>query len=106
MLREAIAMAETGISFLRELPTQSTDVMDQPGKERCRKAKAKLSFRAHLACAGLGNVDAAIGYLEEAKRYEPETAGMLDAKIDALRDEGGDGLRGDGKREVVLWEIC
>ena len=104
MLQEAIAMAETGISFLRELPTQSTDVLDQPGKERCRKAKAKLSFRAHLACAGLGDVDAAVGYLEEAKRYEPETAGMLDAKINALRDESGDSPRGDGKRELVLWE--
>ena len=104
MLREAIAVAENGVGFLRALPTQSTDVVDQAGNKRCRKAKAKLSFRAHLACAGLGDVDAAIGYLEEAKRYEPETADMLDAKMNALRDEGGDALRGDRRGEVVLWE--
>jgi hypothetical protein len=103
-LREAIAVAETGISFLRALPTQSKDVIDLAGNKRCGKAKAKLSFRAHLACAGLGDVDAAIGYLEEAKRYEPQSAGSLDAKINALRDKGGDALRGDGKREVMLWE--
>jgi hypothetical protein len=84
LLQETIAVAATGIGFLRALPTQSTDVVNLAGSKRCGKAKAKLSFRARLACAELGDVDAAVGYLEEARRYEPETVGMLDAKMNAL----------------------
>jgi hypothetical protein len=103
-LQEALAVAETGIDFLRQLWTRNTDLIDMAGNNRCGKAKAKLSFRAHLACTGLGDVNAAIGYLEEAKRYEPESAGSLNAKIDALRDEGGEAPEGDGRKEVVLWE--
>jgi hypothetical protein len=104
MLQDAIAVTETGIGFLRALLTQSTDVMGLKEEKRFREVKARLSFRAHVACAGLGDVDKAIGFLEEAKRCESQSAGLFDAKIDALRDESGEASRCDGKREVMLWE--
>ncbi|KAL5392861.1 hypothetical protein DPSP01_000556 [Paraphaeosphaeria sporulosa] len=53
-----------------------------------RKSKAKLSFRTHAACKGMGDVDAAVGYLREALKYEPETSDMLLRRIEGLKEEG------------------
>jgi hypothetical protein len=39
---------------------------------RVKKCKTKLSRAARGHVKAFENIDAAIGYLEEAKRYEPE----------------------------------
>lgn len=103
-LQEARAVAEWGIRFLSARPTRSSDEIENEEDIRIRKAKAKLSFRTHLACKGLGDVDAAIGYLQEAKRYEPETAVKLDEKTKALRIEGDNTPGYEGTKPVILWD--
>jgi len=102
-LQEARAVAEMGIGFLRALPTRYSEEMEEEEHIGVRKAKAKLSFRTHLACTGLGDVDAAIGYLQDAKRHESESAAMLDAKISALQEKDGEGSGLERERAAVIW---
>lgn len=67
-----------------------------------RRSKAKISFKANVACKGMGDVDAAVGYLKEAMKYEPETSAKLLEDIQVLMMEGAkdeEGLPG-----VVKWE--
>lgn len=105
-LQEARTVAETGICFMRSLPTRNNDNIEKEEEVQNRKIKAKLSFRAHLACKALGDVHAAIGYLQEAKKYEPESAVMLDADMNALRVEGEKRPKYEGGNAIVLWESC
>ena len=69
------------------LSTHSTEALDQKDKKLFGEAKARLTFNKNVACAGLQDADKAIGFLEEAKTYKPQSAGFFDAKINALRDE-------------------
>jgi hypothetical protein len=103
-LQEARAVAGMAVCFLRVLPTRYSDDVEAEEYIGVRKAKAKLSFRAHLACTGLGDVEAAVEYLQDAKRHEPESATMLDAKIDALQEENDEPPGCEGGKAAVLWE--
>lgn len=46
-----------------------------------------MSFKAHLACKGLGYVDVTIRYLKEVKKYELEADAELNERADSLRAE-------------------
>ncbi|KAF2817766.1 uncharacterized protein BDZ99DRAFT_493519 [Mytilinidion resinicola] len=71
------------------------------GKERegVRRGKAKLSFRAAVACQGAGDKGAAVGYLREAIRLEPESRDVLQKRI----EEVGGGEGETGGRAAVVW---
>jgi hypothetical protein len=104
---EVRRVAEEVIAFLRQMPEwgrPETAGLKQGvvGLSALRKIKAKISFRAYLVCKGMGDVDAAVGYLKEALKYEPETSEKLLGKIEELKEEGaGDG---EGMQGVVKWE--
>ncbi|KAL5436462.1 hypothetical protein PMIN06_010844 [Paraphaeosphaeria minitans] len=67
-----------------------------------RKSKAKLSFRAHAACKAMGDVDAAVQYLREALKYEPETSDILLRRIEGLKEEGA--RDAEDVQGAVKWE--
>ena len=70
---------------------------------RTRKCKIKLSYAAHKACKANGDLYAAIGYLEEAKRYELERIDEFDEKLSTLRFEMC--YASKTKQSVVVWEL-
>ncbi|KAJ4346518.1 uncharacterized protein N0V89_010449 [Didymosphaeria variabile] len=95
--------AEQAIEFLGPRPGWGTP--KTAGVVRAltalRKSKANISVIAHKACKGMGDVDAAVGYLREALKYEPETSEMLLKQIEELKEEGA----GDGEdiQGVIKW---
>ena len=96
--------AQDAIKTLNDLPSWGRPETTE--KDRAllliRKNKAKVSFRAHAACKGMGDINAAVGYLKEALRHEPETSEKLLQRIEALKQEGAVEMeRVDG---VVEWE--
>ncbi|KAF2445936.1 hypothetical protein P171DRAFT_431311 [Karstenula rhodostoma CBS 690.94] len=100
---EARRAAEDAIRFLskkREWGMPETADLER-AMIALRKSKAKISFRAHAACKGMGDVDAAVGYLREALKYEPETSEMLSRRIEGLKEEGA---RDEEDQGVVEWE--
>ncbi|KAJ4303742.1 hypothetical protein N0V90_002643 [Kalmusia sp. IMI 367209] len=100
----ARAMAEEGIRFLGPLPEwgRPETAQAQQAMTALRKSKAKVSFRAHSACKGMGDLDAAVGYLREAMKFEPETSVILMERMDKLK---GEGVREEDVIErVVKWE--
>ena len=101
---EARGLAEATIRFLNARSPRVSDgtADDEDARKAVRKAKAKMSFRTHLTCKGLGDTSAAIGYLEEARKHEPETAVTLNGKINALRAEERN--TDDKKRPAIRWE--
>jgi hypothetical protein len=65
-LAEARQVAEETIALLRTQPTRKSDDTDGKTDLQIRKCKTKLSHAAHKACKALRDLDAAIGYLEDA----------------------------------------
>jgi hypothetical protein len=65
-LAEARQVAEETIVLLRTQPTRKSDDTDGKTDLQIRKCKTKLSHAAHKACKALRDLDAAIGYLEDA----------------------------------------
>ncbi|KAF1938097.1 hypothetical protein EJ02DRAFT_458179 [Clathrospora elynae] len=104
-LAEARRVAEKTISFLSNKSVRACE--QTAGVERVqtavRKSKALMCFRAHMACKGLGDVHAAVGYLEEAKRFEPESSEKLLKRIEELKAEGPE-IVGKGQSRVQKWE--
>jgi tetratricopeptide (TPR) repeat protein len=73
LLQKALKVIEETISFLSDKPmcAQETSLGSKRVQLPVRKHKSLLSFRAHVICKALGDIDAAIGYLEEAIKYDP-----------------------------------
>jgi tetratricopeptide (TPR) repeat protein len=101
---EARELAEATIRFLNARSPRVRDETadDEDARKAIRKAKAKMSFRTHLTCKGLGDTNAAIGYLEEARKHEPETAVILNEKINTLRAQERNA--DDEERPAIRWE--
>lgn len=97
--------AEDTIRLLRACPAWAGDVEDAATRESVlltlRKHRAQVSFRAHAACKGMGDVPAALGYLRQALKYEPESSQKLLPRIEALEAEGA---RDQGNMAIFLWE--
>lgn len=96
--------AEDAIRHLNMLPSwgRPETTEKDPALLLIRTSKAKISYRAHAACKGMGDIDAAVGYLKEALRHEPETSEKLLRSIEELKQEGAsDTERVD---DVVEWE--
>lgn len=100
---KARELAEQTILFLRLRPASNSGALPEEANSRIRKSKAKMSLRAHLACKRLGDLAAAIGYLEEAKMYEPEKTSELDEEILALRSEMN--KASEIRQPVILWNL-
>lgn len=96
--------AEDGIRRLNSVPKwgRPETAEDEMVLRAVRKIKAKVSFRAHGACKGMGDVNAALGYLKEAMRHEPETSEILLQKIEELKQEGA--KDNDNVEGLVRWE--
>lgn len=97
-------VAEEGILFLNEHdpwieggPDEKSIRLVHPFVE---KRKAKVSFRAQMACHESGDRDAAVEYLKECLKYEPETEEKLRKRIETLE---GEEQRIVGRR-AVLWK--
>jgi len=76
LLQKARKDAEEMISFLSDKPmcAQEASLASKKMQLEVRKLKSLLSFRAHVVCKALGDIDAAIGYLEEAIKHDPNCA--------------------------------
>jgi hypothetical protein len=105
-MAEARRVSEELITLLsRSSPYGHEQTQENEGaKLKIRKTKAHISFRAHLACRGLACLNDAVGYLEEAMKYEPETSEKLLKLIEELRAKGA-APRGEVvDTGVVNWE--
>lgn len=100
-LAEAWGVGEEAVQSLsgRKWWAKEETARDEQAKKVVRKRKAKLSFRLHLVCKALGDLDTAVGYLREAMLYEPETGAKLRASIGELEAQGA----GDEDDVVVKW---
>ncbi|KAL1597248.1 hypothetical protein SLS60_008832 [Paraconiothyrium brasiliense] len=96
--------AEQAIEFLGPRPRwgRPETARTERALTAVRKSKAELSLIAHKACKGMGDVDAAMGYLREALKYEPEASEMLLEQITQLKDEGAG--YGENIQGVIKWE--
>jgi len=76
LLQKARKDAEEMISFLSDQPmcAQEASLASKKWQLEVGKLKSLLSFRAHVVCKALGDIDAAIGYLKEAIKYDPNCA--------------------------------
>ncbi|KAI4929479.1 uncharacterized protein J4E92_005143 [Alternaria infectoria] len=76
LLQKARKEAEDAISFLSDQPmrAQEASLASKKWQLEVGKLKSLLSFRAHVVCKALGDMDAAIGYLEEAIKHDPNCA--------------------------------
>ncbi|KAF2502197.1 hypothetical protein BU16DRAFT_532582 [Lophium mytilinum] len=78
VFEQARENAEDGIAYLNaHKPFEDTIILDEEERDGVRKRKAKLSFRAAMACQGAGDDAAALGHLEQAMRLEPESRGTV-----------------------------
>jgi len=98
-------VAEDMISFLsHRSPYGHEQTVDGRTITAVQQWKSKLSYRAHLPCKALGDVDAALGYLEDALKFDPSNLStIITEEIDNLKAAGAraTGLNYDG---VVRWE--
>jgi hypothetical protein len=96
--------AENAIRYLNPVPEwgRPETSKQELALRALRKNKAKISFRAHGACKGMGDVNAAVGYLKEAMRHEPETRKLLLERIEELKQEGAQD--NEGLEGIVKWE--
>jgi hypothetical protein len=97
---QARVTAEEGIAFLIERSPFSTQEIDTTDIHVVEKRKAKISFRASVACEGLGDRDAAVEYVQQCIRYEPETGESLRKRIDDLMKKEQTAI----VRKAVLWK--
>ncbi|KAI4692225.1 uncharacterized protein J4E84_003193 [Alternaria hordeiaustralica] len=76
LLQKARKDAEEMISFLSDQPmcAQEASLASKKWQLEVGKLKSLLSFRAHVVCKALGDIDAAIGYLKEAIKHDPNCA--------------------------------
>jgi hypothetical protein len=95
-------VAEETIVLLRTQPTRKSDDTDGKTDLQIRECKTKLSHAAHKACKALGDLDGAIEYLEDAKRYEPKRSDEFDQNTLALRS--GMSYASETRQDVVVWE--
>ena len=104
LLQEARKVAEEMISFLSDKPfcAQEESMTSDAVQIPVRKQKFLMSFKAHIVCKALGDVDAAIGYLEDATKYYSESPENPVEKLHELRAERGTGNEGSVPR-VVRW---
>lgn len=84
---QAKTAAEEGITFLRARSAFTAEEPDVRASHAIEKRKAKLSYRASLACQALGDRDSAIAYVEQCLLYEPESGVSLRKRIQDLRGE-------------------
>ncbi|KAJ9668294.1 hypothetical protein H2201_001724 [Coniosporium apollinis] len=95
--------AEEGIAFLTShKPFGKPDEADEEMLYYISRSKAKLSFRAAMACQGLGHRHAAVSYLQQAMLYEPESGARIQKRIDDLLAEESEQSK-DVIRNPVLW---
>lgn len=100
---EARRNAEEGIAFLTSHePFGKPDEADEEMLYYISKSKAKVSFRAAMACQGLGHRDAAVRHLQQAMLYEPESGAIIQKSIDDLLAEKPEQGK-DAIRNPVLW---
>lgn len=76
LLQKARKDAEEMISFLSDQPmcAQEASLTSKTWQLEVGKLKSLLSFRTHVVCKALGDIDAAIGYLKEAIKHDPNCA--------------------------------
>jgi tetratricopeptide (TPR) repeat protein len=105
LLQKARKVAEETISFLSGKPVcarEESIVLDEVQRP-VRLDRYLVSFRAHIVCKALGDVDAAIGYLEDAIKYDSENTDNPVEKLKELKAERGTGNK-EHISKVVRWE--
>jgi hypothetical protein len=105
LLQKARKVAEEMISLLSDKPTcvREESLNSDTIQTRVCRDKYLVSYRAHTVCRALGDVDAGMGYLEDAIKYafgEPENPVE---KLKELEAERGRDNREAGTR-VVRWK--
>ncbi|KAG9189726.1 hypothetical protein G6011_06594 [Alternaria panax] len=105
LLQKARKVAEETISLLSSKPVCAREESLALGEVQTpvRWDKFLLSFRTHVVCKALDDIDAAIGYLEDAIKYDFENTEKPVEKLNKLRAERGAGNEGLIPR-VVRWE--
>jgi hypothetical protein len=94
-------VTEEGIEYLvRNVPFPGGEMHMEETHTVIEKRKAKLSFRAHLACVGMGDRDAAVEYLGECLKLDPESGKKLRERITELQAEKQQIIR----KKAVSWE--
>jgi hypothetical protein len=103
-LQKARKVAEEMISFLSDKPVCAREefLAFNTVQTPVRREKFLMSFRAHIVCKALGDVDAAIGYLEDAIKHDLEGSENPVEKLDELKAERGTGNNGSISK-VVRW---
>jgi tetratricopeptide (TPR) repeat protein len=105
-LQKARKVAEKMISFLSDKPVCAREsfLMFRTVQLPVRREKFLMSFRAHIVCKALGDVDAAIEYLEDAIKYDSESNPDNPVeKLNELKAERGTGNNGSISK-VVRWQ--
>ena len=102
LLQKARKVAEEMIIFLSNKPmcAQETSLASERVQLPVSKHKSLLSFRAHIVCKALGDIDAAIGYLEEAIKYDPNCA---ESPVDRPQRRSINGLPPVWMRLRLVW---
>jgi hypothetical protein len=99
-------VAEEMISFLSQhSPYGHEQTVDETMTRAVQQWKSTLSYRAHLPCKALGDMDAALGYLEDTLKYDPSgLLTIITKEIEDLKTAGAKatGWKYDG---VVRWGL-
>lgn len=87
---EARKAAEEAIKYMSARPEwgRPATANMELAMSALRHYKGQLSSQTHRACKGMGDLDAAMGYLREVLKYEPEMSEKLLEEIEDLRKEG------------------